>query len=66
MHVYRVFYNGYAANNAIYREQELELKLRHDWSRGKDESENVMFLVHKKLKEYFSRYDILTIEKLPK
>lgn len=64
MHQYRILYNGYAANNAIYREQELGLELRHDWSRNKDESEKVMFLVHKKLKEYFAKYDILLVEKI--
>jgi hypothetical protein len=45
-------------------EQEIGLDLRHDWSRNKDEAANVMFLVHKKLKEHFSRYDILSVEKL--
>ena len=65
MHKYRVLYNGYGANKAIYREQEIDLELRHDWSRNNDEAANVMFLVHKKLKEHFSRYDILLVEKLP-
>jgi hypothetical protein len=64
MHKYRVLYNGYGANNVIYREQEASLELRHDWSRSNDEAANVMFLVHKKLKEHFSRYDILLVEKL--
>ena len=64
MHKYSVLYNGYGANNSVYAEQEISLELRHDWSRSKDEAANVMFLVHKKLKEHFSRYDILLVEKL--
>ena len=64
MHNYRVIYNGYGANKAIYREQEINLELRHDWSRNNDEAANVMYLVHKKLKEHFSRYDILVVELL--
>ena len=64
MHKYRVLYNGYGANNTLYRKQEIELKLKHDWSRNNDEAANVMFLVHKKLKEHFSRYDILLVEKI--
>jgi predicted ATPase len=64
MPVYRILYNGYGANNALYREQEIELKLRHDWSRNNDEAANVMYLVHEKLKEHFSRYEILQVEKV--
>jgi len=64
MHQYRVLYNGYGANNSVYKEQEVGLELRHDWSRNQDEAAKVMFLVHKKLKEHFSRYDILLVEKL--
>ena len=64
MHIYSVLYNGYGANNTLYRKQEIELKLKHDWSRNNDEAANVMFLVHKKLKEHFSRYDILLVEKI--
>ena len=65
MFKYRVLYNGYGANKVIYREQEIELELRHDWSRNNDEAANVMFLIHKKLKEHFARFDILLVEKLP-
>ena len=64
MHKYSVIYNGYGANNVIYREQEISLDLRHDWSRNEDEASKVMFLVHKKIKEHFSRYDILQVEKI--
>jgi hypothetical protein len=64
MHIYRVLYNGYGANNALYREQEMELELRHDWSRNNDEAAKVMFLIHEKLKGHFSRYDILGVEKI--
>ena len=64
MYKYRVLYNGYAANNAIYREQELGIELRHDWSRNSDEAEKVMYMLHKKLKEHFSKYDILLVEKI--
>ena len=64
MHKYRVIYNGYGANKSVYREQEISLELRHDWSRNNDEAAKVMFLVHKKLKEHFSRYDILLVEKV--
>jgi hypothetical protein len=64
MHIYRIVYNAYGANNTIYREQEVELSLRHDWSRNDDEAAKAMYLVHKKLKEHFSRYDILTVEKI--
>ena len=64
MHKYRVLYNGYGANNVIYREQEISLSLRHDWSRNEDEATNVIFLINKKIKEDFSRYDILAIEKI--
>jgi hypothetical protein len=64
MHIYNVLYNGYGANKALYREQELELETRHDWSRNDDEAAKVMFLIHKKLKEHFSRFDILRVEKI--
>ena len=64
MHIYRVLYNGYGANNTLYREQEIELNLRHDWSRNTDEAANVMFLVHKKLREHYSRFDVLNVEKV--
>ena len=64
MHQYRVLYNGFGANKSVYKEQEIGLDLRHDWSRNQDEAAKVMFLVHKKLKEHFSRYDILLVEKL--
>ena len=64
MYNYRVFYNGYGANNTIYRAQEIELSIRHDWSRNDEEAAKVMFLVHKKLKENFSRIDILAVEKI--
>ena len=65
MHKYRVLYNGFGANNVVYREQEVNLTLRHDWSRNKEEADKVMFLVHDKVKEHFSRFDILLVEKLP-
>ncbi len=64
MHIYSVRYNGYGANNSLYREQELELKIKHDWSQNSDEAANVMFLIRKKLKENFSRFDILMVEKI--
>ena len=64
MHLYRVLYTGFGANNSIYREQEIEIKIRHDWSQSSDEAANVMFLVRKKLREHFSRFDILTVDKI--
>ena len=64
MHKYRVQYNGYGANNVVYRQQEIELVLRHDWSRNKEEADKVMFLVHEKIRAHFSRFDILVIEKI--
>ena len=64
MPTYRILYNGYAANRSVYREQDLQLDTPHDWSRGTQEAENVMLLVHKKLHEHFSRYDILLVEKI--
>lgn len=64
MNTYRVTYNGYGTTNVIYREQELELSLRHDWSRNDEEAANVMLLIHKKLKENFSRVEILSVEKI--
>jgi len=63
MHIYRVIYNGYGANKAIYRAQELEVNIRHDWSRNNEEAANVMLLIHKKLKENFSRVEILSVER---
>ena len=63
MFKYRVLYNGHGTNRVIYREQEISLELRHDWSRNDEEAAKVMFLVHKKLKEHFSRYDIILVEK---
>ena len=64
MHIYNVLFNGYGTNNSLYREQELTLEIRHDWSRNDDEAAKVMYVVHKKLKEHFSRYDILLVEKV--
>jgi len=64
MYTYRILYNGYGANNALYREQEISLTLRHNWSRNSDEAANVLYLVHQKLKEHFSKYDILLVERL--
>ena len=64
MHIYRVLYNGYAANNTVYREQELKLELRHNWSRNKEEAAKVLLLVHQELKAHFARYDILLVEKI--
>ncbi len=64
MPFYRVIYNGYAVNKALYREQELTLELRHDWGRNEEEAARVMYLVHQKLRGHFSRYDILLVEKI--
>ena len=64
MPVYRIIYNGYGANRSVYREQEISFETPHDWSRSKDEADNVMLLVHNKLHEHFSRYDILLVEKI--
>ena len=64
MHLYRVVYNGFGANNSLYRGQELELKIKHDWSYNSDEAANVMFLIRKKLKEDFSKFDILSVDKI--
>ncbi|MEN8248259.1 MAG: hypothetical protein ABFS32_04960 [Bacteroidota bacterium] len=64
MHIYRVLYNGYGANRAFYREQELRLELRHNWSKNDDEAARVFYLVHQKLKEHFAKYDLLLVEKL--
>jgi len=61
---YRIVYNGYGANRAIYREQEIQLHSVHDWSRSKADGENIMLLVHKNLQAHFSRYDILLVEKI--
>ena len=63
MSVYRILYNGYGANRSLYREQELRLDTPHDWSR-KNDSDKVLFLIHQKLHEHFSKYDILLIEKI--
>ena len=64
MPLYRIIYNGYAANKALYREQEITVEIRHDWDRNTDEAAKVMLVVHKKLKEHFSQYDILLVEKI--
>ena len=64
MHLYRVLFNGYGANNSLYGEQELEIKIRHDWSQDNEEAANVMLLVRKKLKEHFAKVDILMVEKI--
>ena len=64
MHLYRVLYTGYGANNSIYREQEIEIKIKHDWSQSNDEAANVMLLIRKKLREHFSRFDVLMVEKI--
>lgn len=64
MNTYRVTYNGYGTNNVIYRAQELEFNIRHDWSRNDEEAANVMLLIHKKLKVNFSRVEILSVEKI--
>lgn len=64
MPTYRILFNGYAANRAVYRNRELILDTPHNWSRNKPEAEDVMFLVHKKIKEHFARFDILLVEKI--
>ena len=64
MPLYRIIYNGYAANKALYREQEITMEIRHDWGQNANEAANVMLLAHKKLKEHFSQYDILLVEKI--
>lgn len=64
MPTYQILYNGFAANRSVYREQEMSFDSPHDWSRSQSEAENVMLLVHKKLREHFSRYEILLIEKI--
>jgi hypothetical protein len=61
---YQIVYNGHGANRVIYREQSVAITTPHDWSKSRDEAENVMLLVHKKLHEHFSRYEILQIEKI--
>ena len=64
MPVYQIVYNGHGANRSLYREQTIEITTPHDWSRSREEAENVMLLIHKKLHEHFSRYEILVIEKV--
>jgi hypothetical protein len=64
MPTYSILYNGHGANRALYRQQSVEVTTPHDWSRSKEEAENVMLLVHKKLHEHFSRYEILLVEKI--
>lgn len=64
MPTYHILYNGYGANRSVYREQDLQLDTPHNWSRSKQEAENVMLLVHNKLHEHFSRYEILLVEKI--
>ncbi|HHL52193.1 MAG TPA: hypothetical protein ENJ39_02360 [Flammeovirgaceae bacterium] len=61
---YRVLYNGYGANRAVYREQYLTVHLRPDWSAGTAAAADVLYLVHHELKKHFGRYEILSIEKL--
>ena len=64
MHTYVVTFDGFAANRVVYHDQSVTLEARHDWSLNAEESSNVMFLAHKKIKEHFSRYKITNIEKL--
>ena len=63
MPTYRIIFNGHGSNRTIYREQEVIVKTPHDWSSNTAEAENVLLLVRKKLREHFSRYEILLIEK---
>ena len=62
MYTYTIRFNGYGANRATYRDQSISLKARHNWNINADEAANVMYLVHQKVKEHFTRYKIISVE----
>lgn len=64
MYQYVVYFNGYGANRVIYRQQKIDLKIRHNWNLGPEEAGNVMFLAQQKIKEHFTRFKIISIEQV--
>ena len=64
MQTYLVTFDGFGANRVTYYDQTVSIRVRHDWSLNDDEGANVMFLVHKKVREHFSKYKITNIEML--
>lgn len=62
MHTYLITFNGFGANRVTYYDQTVTIKARHDWSLNAEEGANVIFLAHKKVKEHFNKYKILSVE----
>jgi hypothetical protein len=62
MRTYLVTFDGYGANRVTYRDQTLTIQTQHDWCINADEAANVMYLVHQKVKEHFTRYKIVKVE----
>jgi len=64
MFTYRVYFTGFGANRAVYRDQQITIRVTHNWDVNEEEGANVLFLVRKEIKKHFSRFSIVSIEKL--
>ena len=64
MPTYRVLFNGYAANRAVYRDREIRIDTPLNWSRGERDAQDLIFLIRQNIKEHFSRFEILMIERI--
>lgn len=64
MFTYRITFTGYGANRTVYRDQQVSIRVAHNWDLNEEEGANVLFLARKEIKKHFSRFSITSIEKL--
>ncbi len=61
---YRIIFTGFGANRTVYRSQQIILNCGHNWDTSEQEGANMLFLARKEIKKHFSRFSIVSIEKL--
>jgi len=61
---YRITFTGFGANRTVYRSQQITLNCGHNWDKNEQEGANMLFLARKEIKKHFSRFSIVSIEKL--
>ncbi len=61
---YRIIFTGFGANRTVYRGQQITIQCGHNWDTSEQEAANVFFVVRKEIKKHFSRFSIISVEKL--
>ena len=63
MFSYRIIFTGFGANRTVYRNQQISIRCGHNWDLSDQEGANMLFLARKEIKNHFSRFSIVSIEK---